>query len=172
VTPPPVVGDATGLHAGAVAAIYNAGIDSRLATFETEHRTAEQMAERIRGTRPPHAFLVAQPGPGPGQVVGWAATFPYSPRPVYGGIAEYSVYVDPHAHGRGFGLALLAALLERARHAGLHKVTGRVFPENVASLRLAETLGFRVVGTHVAHAQLDSVWRDVVTVEALLHPAS
>jgi len=165
----PVVRDATEVDAAAVAAIYNAGIDSRLATFETEYRTAEQMAGRVRATAPPHTFLVAQAPEAPRQVVGWAATFPYSARPVYGGIAEYSVYVDPHAHRRGIGRALLATLLERSRKAGLYKVTSRVFPENVASLRLAEAVGFRVVGTHVAHAQLDGVWRDVVTVEALLH---
>lgn len=168
--PEPVSGlgvrDAMPADAAAAAVIYNAGIDSRQATFETEHRTAEEMAARIAATAPRHAFLVAELD---GAVVGWAATFAYSPRPAYDGVAEYSVYVAPPAHGRGVGRALLTELLARARRAGVHKVTSRVFPENTASLALAERLGFRVVGTHVRHAQLDGAWRDVVTVEVLLH---
>lgn len=159
------VRDAGPDDASAVAAIYNSGIDSRQATFETRHRTARDMAGQIRATTPRHAFLVAELG---GQVVGWAATSPYSARPVYDGVAEYSVYVDAGVHGRGVGTALLAALLDRARASGLHKVTSRVFPENAASLALAERFGFRVVGTHRAHARLDGRWRDVVTVEVLL----
>lgn len=160
-----VVRDATGDDASAAAAVYNAGIDSRQATFETEHRSAEEMSARIARTGETHAFLVAELD---GRVVGWAATFPYSARPAYAGVAEYSVYVDPAAQGRGVGRALVAELLDRARGAGLHKVTSRIFPENTASLALAERLGFRVVGTHLRHAQLDGAWRDVVTVEALL----
>ncbi|MDT0164029.1 arsinothricin resistance N-acetyltransferase ArsN1 [Actinotalea sp. AC32] len=161
----PTVRDATPEDAGTVAEIFNAGIDARTATFETEHRTADAMAERIASTSPRHAFLVAELG---GVVVGWAATYPYSARAVYDGVAEYSIYVAPDAHGRGVGSALLGALLDRARTAGLHKVTSRVFPENAASLALAARHGFEVVGTHRSHAQLDGVWRDVVTVEVLL----
>ncbi|GGC07409.1 arsinothricin resistance N-acetyltransferase ArsN1 family A [Cellulomonas carbonis] len=162
---PPAVRDATPDDAGTVAVIVNAGIDARTATFETEHRTTGAMAERIASTSPRHAFLVAELD---GVVVGWAATYPYSPRAVYDGVAEYSIYVAPDAHGRGVGSALLGALLDRARAAGLHKVTSRVFPENAASLALAARHGFEVVGTHRSHARLDGVWRDVVTVEVLL----
>lgn len=151
--------------AAAVARLYNAGIDGRQATFETDHRSTVAIADRIARTEHPHAWLVAARD---GEVLGWAATSPYSTRPVYAGIAEYSVYVDPAHTGRGVGTVLLAALLRSAQSAGLHKVTSRIFPENTASLALARRSGFRVVGPHLAHAQLDGVWRDVVTVEALL----
>ena len=159
------VRDATPQDADAVAAIYNAGLDGRNATFETVHRTAHDMAARISGTAHPYAFLVADDG----GVRGWAATYPYLPRPAYDGVAEYSVYVDEP--GRGTGRLLLAELLHRAEAAGLHKVTSRVFPENVASLALARRLGFREVGTHLRHARLDGVWRDVLTIEVLLGSA-
>lgn len=53
----------------------------------------------------------------------------------------------------------------------MHKVTSRIFPENTASLALADTLGFREVGRHLRHARPDGVWRDVVTVEVLLGEA-
>ena len=163
----PTIRAATTDDAQAVAAIYNEGVESRTATFETTRCSAAKMAERIAATAPPHCYLVATKADA---VIGWAATYPYSPRPVYAGIAEYSVYVASVAHGLGVGRALLAALLDQARAHGLRKVTSRIFPENTASLTLAERSGFRVVGTHLAHAQLDGQWRDVVTVEVLLHP--
>lgn len=157
--------DATVQDAPAVARIYNAGLDTRNATFETEHRTAQEMVDRIAGTAPPYAFLVVDNA----GVQGWAATYPYSPRPAYRGVAEYSVYVAQP--GRGTGRALLAELLRRAEEAGLHKVTSRIFPENGASRALAQRLGFREVGTHLRHARLDGLWRDVLTVEVLLGSA-
>jgi L-amino acid N-acyltransferase YncA len=153
---------ATEADAAAVARIYDAGIDGRNATFETAHRSVDEMAQRICETRAPYAFLVADDG----EVRGWAATSPYAARAAYAGVAEFSVYVD--VPGRGTGRAVLTALLERAEAAGLHKVTSRVFVENSASRALMRSLGFREVGTHLRHAQLDGRWRDVVTVEVLL----
>jgi L-amino acid N-acyltransferase YncA len=163
------VRDAVRADAAAVAVIYNAGLAGRSATFETTARTAEDMAQRIDATTCPYAFLVEESR---GALVGWAATYPYSPRPAYATVAEYSVYVAPAAAGRGVGRGLLSALLERAEQDGLHKVTSRIFPENAASLALARSLGFREVGLHRRHARLDGVWRDVVTVEVLLGEAA
>lgn len=162
-----MIRDATAADAGEIAAVYNAGLDTRNATFETTPRTADDMAERIAATTAPYAFLVAEQD----RLLGWAATFPYSPRPAYATVAEYSLYVAPDAQGRGVGRALLAALLERCEAGGVHKVTSRIFPENAASLALAHALGFREVGRHLRHARLDGVWRDVVTVEVLLGEA-
>lgn len=154
--------------AEAVAAIYNEGIAGRTATFETETRSPEEMARRIRGTDTRHAFLVAVQD---GVVIGWAATWPYSPRPVYAGVAEFSVYVARTSRGSGAGRRLLVALLDVATAAGLHKVTSRVFPENVASRSLCAAVGFEEVGLLRRHARLDGRWRDVVVVERLLGSA-
>jgi L-amino acid N-acyltransferase YncA len=149
--------------AEAVAWIYNAGIEARTATFETEPRTETDMLERIVHGRLP--FLVADAD---GEVVGWAALAPYSPRPCYAGVAEFSLYVAPEAQGRGAGRALLSALLDAAEQGGLHKVTSRIFVENEPSRRLCASLGFREVGVHLRHARLDGVWHDCVSVEKLL----
>jgi L-amino acid N-acyltransferase YncA len=63
---------------------------------------------------------------------------------------------------------VLAALIEAAEAAGLHKLTSRVFPENTASRALVKGLGFEEIGTHRRHGQLDGRWRDCVIVERLL----
>jgi L-amino acid N-acyltransferase YncA len=64
---------------------------------------------------------------------------------------------------------VLAALIEAGPALGLHKLTSRVFPENVASRALLKSLGFAEIGIHRRHGKLDGVWRDCVVVERLLH---
>ena len=149
--------------AATVADIYNAGIRERTSTFETREREPAEIAERIAMERFP--FLVAETD---GRVAGWAATSEYSGRDVYAGVAECSVYVDPGFRGRGIGSALLVALAGEAAGRGFHKLIGKLFDSNEASLRLVARGGFRVVGTHRRHGTLDGEWRDVILVERSL----
>ena len=149
--------------AAAVADIHNAGIRERSSTFETRERDAAEVAERIASER--HPFLVAEVD---GRVAGFAATSPYSDREAYAGVAECSVYVDPALRGRGIGTSLLAELGAEAARRGFHKLTGKLFATNAASIRLVERGGFRVVGTHLHHGRLDGEWRDVILVERSL----
>ena len=159
---------ATVADAAAVGGLYNEGVRTREATFETRERTVEEVAERLGRARPEHASVLGEVG---GEVVGAAWLGPYSDRTCYAGVADFSVYVSGAAQGYGVGSVLLAALLELAEQAGLHKVTSRVLAENTASRRLCTRLGFREVGVHRRHARLEGRWRDVVTVEILLGAA-
>jgi L-amino acid N-acyltransferase YncA len=150
---------ATLADAAAIAAIYNEGIADRIATFETEPRSAGQIAVWFTGRQ---LVIVAETeAPGP---VAFAASFPYGDRACYSGIGEFSVYVRRDYRGR----AVLAALIEAATAAGLHKFTSRVFPENIVSRALLKGLGFAEIGIHSRHGKLDGVWRDCVIVERLL----
>jgi len=137
--------------AAAVAEIYNDGIRERTSTFETRERQPAEIAERIGTERFP--FLVAELD---GRVAGWAAASEYSSRDVYAGVAECSVYVDRQLRGRGIGTALLAALAEESARRGFHKLVGKLFASNEASMRLVERGGFRVVGTHLGHGTLEA----------------
>jgi phosphinothricin acetyltransferase len=149
--------------AASITEIYNQGIADRIATFETEPRSATDIAGWFTGE---HLVVVAETGEtGP---VAFAASFPYSSRPCYRGIGEFSVYVRRDYRGRGAGRAVVAALIEAAKAAGLHKLTSRVFPENAASRALLKGLGFEEIGIHRRHGQLDGRWRDCVIVERLL----
>ena len=154
--------DATIEDAALIACIYNEGIADRLATFETRHRSADDVRGWFDGL---HPIVVVEDE---GKVLAFAATSPYRARECYSGIAEVSVYVARLARGRGAGRKVLAALIDRARQAGYWKLVSRVFPENHASRGMIRSLGFREVGTYEKHGKLDGIWRDVIIVERLI----
>jgi L-amino acid N-acyltransferase YncA len=142
----------------AVRAIYQAGIATGDATFETAAPTWEAWdAAHLPGHR-----LLATDGD---RVLGWAALAPVSDRCAYAGVAEDSIYVAPQAQGRGVGRALLDALVASAERAGIWTVQTGIFPENRASVRLHQACGFRVVGVRERIGRLHGRWRDVLLLE-------
>jgi L-amino acid N-acyltransferase YncA len=153
---------ATPADADAIARIYNEGLDDRIATFETAHRSADDVRAWFSGS---HPIVVVE---GDGRVIAFASTSVYRPRECYRGIAEFSVYVAREARGRGAGRVAMSGLFDAARAAGFWKLVSRVFVENVASRGLLKAVGFREVGTYEKHGKLDGVWRDAVIVERLL----
>jgi L-amino acid N-acyltransferase YncA len=160
---------ATLADAGAIAAIYNQGIEERIATFETAMRAAHDIERQLteKGDRFPTIVVERN-----GRIVAWASAGPYRTRPAYAGVAEHSVYVARDARGTGAGRAALDALSREYEARGFWKLVSRIFPENTASLALHERAGFRVVGVYRRHAQLDGAWRDCVIVEKLLGGAA
>jgi len=141
----------------AVRAIYEDGIRSGHATFETEPPPWEQWDAAHQDVR-----LVAEQD---GSVVGWAALSPVSSRCCYEGVGEVSVYVAEEARGAGLGRVLLDELVRRSEQAGYWTLTAGVFPENEASLSLHRACGFREVGKRERLGRLHGVWRDVVLLE-------
>ena len=140
-----------------VASVYADGIASGDATFEVDVPSWERW-----DAAHPSLRLVAEDD---GRVVGWTALSPYSDRRCYRGVAEESVYVGAEARGRGVGRALLLELIARAEADGYWTLLAGIFPENLASVALHTSCGFRVVGTHVALGEKDGVWRDVLWLE-------
>ena len=141
-----------------VRTIYEQGIATRLATFETEAPAWDAWdTAHLAGPR-----LVAEED---GEVLGWAAFSPVSRRACYAGVAEESVYIAESARGQGVGKALLGRLCTEAEAAGIWTIQTSIFPENVASIELHRRCGFRVVGTRERIAQLDGAWRDTVLME-------
>ena len=148
----------------AIADIYNEGIATRLATFETEPRAPSDVTAWLAaGERLP--VLVAEED---SAVLGWARISSYSDRPVYAGVGEVSVYVTERARGRGLGTALLDALQDGARERGYWKLVGKLFTANAASAAMVRRCGWREVGMHHKHSRLDGEWRDVLVVEKVL----
>lgn len=160
------VRDATVEDAPAIARIYNQGIEDRVATLETQTRSAEERAEWLAARSVRHPVLVATDGQG--AVAGWASLNQFNPRPAYEHVADFSVYVAREQRGKGIGDALLGALEGRARALGYHKMVLAAFPTNAPGMRLYERHGFSPVGVYHEQGMLDGRWIDVIVMEKLL----
>jgi phosphinothricin acetyltransferase len=142
----------------AVRRIFEEGIETGQATFETEAPSWEAWdSSHLSEHR-----LVAELD---GELAGWAALSPVSDRCCYEGVAENSVYVAAPVRGRGVGAALLARLCDDSDAAGIWTLQAGIFPENVASVALHRRCGFREVGTRERLGRLNGVWRDVLLME-------
>jgi L-amino acid N-acyltransferase YncA len=148
--------------AAAIAVIYNQGIEDRVATFETEPRTAATVQTWFDGQ---HPIVVVEHND---EVIAYASSSSYRPRACYAGIVEFSVYVLRNWRGKGAGRLALLRLIQECETAGFWKLVSRVFVENAASRALLQSVGFREVGVYEKHGQLDGIWHDVVIVEYLL----
>ena len=141
-----------------VAAIYADGIACGLATFETQCPSWEEWDARILT----FCRLVARKD---SEVLGWAALSPVSSRQCYAGVAEVSVYVSTTAQGQGVGRALLFALIKESEQHGIWTLQGATIAENLASLRMQTSCGFRVIGRRERIAKLRGDWRDTILTE-------
>lgn len=145
-------------HWPAVRAIYESGIATGNATFQTEAPGWEDWDKgHIKNCR-----LVAVDGD---RVLGWAALSAVSSRCVYAGVAEVSVYIHPDARGKGVGKLLLNALILESEANNYWTLQAGIFPENTASITLHEQLGFRQVGRREKIGQLNGTWRDTLLLE-------
>jgi phosphinothricin acetyltransferase len=154
--------------AAAIARIYTQGIEDRVATFETEPRSTEQLEATLRERGDAFPTVLAERD---GVVIAWAGAAPYSDRPCYAGIGACSVYVERAARGSGAGRLVLTELCLVYEGLGFWKLTSRIFPENTASRTMCRACGFREVGVYYRHGRLEGVWRDCVIIEKLLGPA-
>lgn len=146
-------------HWPEVRAVYEEGLASGDATFETEAPEWERWdASHLRACR-----LVALTESG--RVAGWAALSPVSARKVYAGVAEVSVYVGGDFRGRGVGRALLEALVRESESEGIWTLQAGIFPENAASVALHKSCGFREVGRRERIGRLKGRWRETILLE-------
>lgn len=157
--------DAVPGDASALALIYNQGIADRLATLETEERTAEERRAWLEARGPRHPVIVAESD---GQVIGFGSLNVFNPRRAYDHVADFSLYVERSWRGKRVGGRLLQILIERARRLGYHKMVLSAFLFNPAGLALYQKSGFRVVGIYKEQGLLDGRWVDTIIMEKLL----
>lgn len=141
-----------------VRGIYIEGIATGQATLETEAPNWESWnASHLEQCR-----LVVKVDDG---IVGWGALSGVSNRRVYSGVAEVSVYLDKGYRGRGIGRALLNALIASSEECGIWTLQAGILADNVSSLALHRSCGFREVGRRERIGKLHNTWRDVVLFE-------
>ena len=130
---------------GDIAAIYNHEIANSVATFDLEPPSFDYWRQRLVGQHPGDHLLVAVDAGG--DVVGYAYSWSYRPRPAYRLTRETSIYLDPSVRGRGIGRRLYPALLDTMAASGVHTAVALVALPNPSSAALHRACGFQHVGT-------------------------
>jgi phosphinothricin acetyltransferase len=141
-----------------VAEIYKQGIETSNATFQTEIPTWDAWNScHLNSCRIVAIFN--------NEIIGWAALTPVSGRCVYAGVAEVSVYVSSQYKGQKVGTKLLNELILESEKEGIWTLQASVFPENFASFKIHENLGFRKVGLREKIGKMSGIWRDTILLE-------
>lgn len=138
--------------------IYKAGIETRNATFEISTPSWQDWDSKHLN----HSRYVYKES---GEVLGWVALSPVSTRYAYRGVAEVSIYIDLKFAKQGIGSKLMERVIKSSEENGIWTLQSSVFPENIATLKLHEKFGFRVIGTRERIASLDGIWRDTMLLE-------
>lgn len=153
---------------GAIAAIYGHHVLHGTGSFETEPPNEDDMRRRradvlARGL----PYLVAEGSDG--VILGYAYASAYRPRAAYRNTAENSVYVRHDVNGRGIGRLLLQELLTQCEALGVRQMVAVIGDSaNLASVRLHEAFGFRLVGTLRSVGRKHSRWLDTVLLQRAL----
>jgi len=136
-----------------VSKIYEDGISTGIATFETEVPDFETWNKKyIESCR-----IVASQNE---KLVGFAVLSLVSHRYVYRGVAEVTLYVDKDYRGNGIGKILLTELIKQSETHGFWTLQASIFSENLASINLHKKCGFRIVGIKEKIGQLNGKWHD------------
>ena len=118
--------------------IYQQGMDTNQATFQTECPSYEEFDR----SHMEHCRLVAVDED---IVIGWTALSPISSRCVYRGVTELSSYVHVSYKGKQVGTQLLKHLITKSGEYGIWTLQSGIMKDNTASIRLHEKCGFRMV---------------------------
>jgi L-amino acid N-acyltransferase YncA len=164
-----VIRDSTEADIAAVREIYAHHVMKGLASFEETPPDAKELASRREGVLALGLpYLIAEHE---GRVVGYAYASPYRSRSAYRHSLEDSVYVRDGFAGRGFGRALLAALIGRCEAGPWRQMVAVIGDSaNAASIELHRKLGFREVGTIEAVGFKFGRWVDSVLMQRALGP--
>lgn len=141
----PIVRTAEAGDVPALLGIYNHYVTNTPITFHVTPLDLEERRAWFEGFAPSgrHQLLVVEQS---GEVLGYAGTMPYRPKPAYERSVETTIYLRPDAHGRGLGSRLYAELFERLAGGDAHLALAGITLPNAASLALHARFGFRDAG--------------------------
>lgn len=147
-----------------IAAIYAHHVLHGVASFETDPPMLEEMCRRradVLGKGLPYLVVTDDSG-----VAGYAYAGTYRPRAAYRDTVENSIYIRPDAIGCGIGKILLPALVAECEARDLRQMVAVIGDSaNLASIRLHESCGFRMVGVLEAVGYKHGRWLDSVLMQ-------
>ena len=141
-----------------IARIYQQGLNSGIATFETEVPNWQTWNEKFL----PYARIAVEVN---GEIGGWAALTPISKRKVYDLVNEVSIYISKDLQGKGVGKFLFHELIVASESHGVYSLQSVIFSENTNSVKLHTACGFRIIGFREKVAQRNGIWHDNILME-------
>ncbi len=150
-----------------VQAIYAHHVLHGSGTFEEVPPSVEEVRERFAGiTGRGWSALVAVDDTG---VLGYAYFSQLRDRSAYRYTVEDSIYVRDDVRGQGVGKALVARLLHEAEAAGYRQMIAVIGDsENIGSIGVHASLGFKQVGVLRASGLKFGRWVDTVHMQRVL----
>ena len=142
----------------AVAEIYESGIKTGIATFETTVPDWKSWSSSHLN----FGRIAIQEND---KILGWASLSGVSNRCVYGGVAEVSVYVAESVRGKGIGKILLQELIKISEENNIWTLQAGIMKSNQPSIQLHLNCGFRMIGYREKIGKLNDVWLDNVVLE-------
>ncbi|MFA9377254.1 MAG: N-acetyltransferase family protein [Lachnotalea sp.] len=119
--------------------IYQQGLDTNIATFQTECPTFDDWdSGHLQDCRFVAVF--------DGKVIAFVVLSPTSKREVYRGVVEVSIYLDLQYTKLGIGTKLFNHLIKAAERNGYWSLYSSIIDKNVASIALHKKCGFREIG--------------------------
>ena len=149
----------------AAGSIYDEQVRTGISTFDLEPPPLSYWEHHLLSTEPGDHFLVADDA---GEVVGFAYSSAYRPRPGYRLTRETSVYLGERARGQGLGWRMYDELLDRVAADGIHVALALVALPNPASVALHEACGFEHLGTMREVGRKFDRWLDTAWFQKLL----
>ena len=155
--------DATEADLPTIVEIYNATINGRIATADTE---PVSVASRLSWFKEHNSnnLPVWVKANQKGKVIGWLSFQSFYGRPAYKGTAELSIYVASEYRRQGIGKQFLQRAVYQSHLLGIKTLLGFIFAHNEPSLQLFEKFKFTEWGYLPRVAELDGIERDLVIV--------
>lgn len=161
-----IVRAARAADAPAIAEIWNHYIDGTAATFTTLRKSPEEIVRTI-GLRHQEgrAFLVVEEA---GRILGFATYSQFRGGPGYARTMEHTVILKSGETGSGRGRALMTALEDHARKAGMHSLLAGVSAENSGAVAFHERIGFVKVAVIPEAGRKFGRWMDLILLQKRL----
>ena len=164
---PPLVRPAETADVPVIVHIYGHAIRTGIATFDLTDPPSSHWEHKVSSSVAGNHMLVVEDGP---DLVGYAYSDAFRPRPAYAQTRETSVYLGPEAVGVGLGSLIYSHLLSLLRTDGMHLAVAVIAQPNPASVALHEKLGFELVGTLREVGRKFDRWVDTSWYQLALQP--
>ncbi len=168
--PPYQIRTATHRDLPALTEIYNHYITKTHYTFDTKPFTTEQRAQNWFtqfNTTGRYQILVATTTDEQNEILGYATSTKFKPKPAYETSVEFTVYLTPNpkTQHQGIGTQLYQTLTNALQKEDVHRAYAGVALPNDPSLQFHKKMGFTEVGTYRQVGRKFNQYPDVIWLE-------